>query len=412
MNPIRLRFRPIPPSTRLLALFVALASAAFGQSWESLDVGSVGAAGSSTDDRGMITIRGSGTDIWGTADGCHFLARPYSGDLALAVRITSTGSGHAWAKVGLMMRQDLTPGARAVLAYATAGGHVGLQARNAAGASSAVVRDTTATGPYWLMLDRVGDTFRAYRSADGDNWTKIGEITVAMTGPIRVGLAVSSHDNTALQVATADNFSLVEAAPPANAVVADANGWAGGDIGAVGSAGTSTLSSDASTITLRAGGGDMWGSADALRLHYRQRPGDGMVAARVASLANTDVWAKAGVMIRSTFDSTSPNAAMVLTPGGNCGFQARTAPGAATTYTAGPRVSIGHWVGVTRAGDVFTGFVSPDGVNWTQVGSARIAMAADVFFGVAASAHSTSGVQTTAVFDHVSSPADALPPPP
>jgi hypothetical protein len=35
-------------------------------------------------------------------------------------------------------------------------------------------------------------------------------------------------------------------------------------------------------------------------------------------------------------------------------------------------------------------------------------MAADVFWGVAASAHSNSGAQTAATFDHVSSPVDSF----
>ena len=68
-------------------------------------------------------------------------------------------------------------------------------------------------------------------------------------------------------------------------------------------------------------------------------------------------------------------------------------------------------MGVTRAGNVFKGFVSADGVNWTQVGSAQITMGTDAFFGVVASAHSNTGAQTTATFAYVSAPDDALPPP-
>lgn len=394
---------------------VMAAGTAVAQTWSSRDVGTVGFAGSSTDDRGWITLRGSGADIWNSADGCHFLALPQSGDVTLAVRVLDVGGNNAWAKVGLMMRQDFTPGSPAVMAYATPGNHVGLQARAAAGAATTAVADGMTPVPTWLMLDRAGNVFRAYRSADGDNWTKIGEVNLTMTGSIQVGLAVSSHNNAGLQIATLTDFTLVTppASPPPPPTVevqgSTIMGWSGGDIGAVGATGTTT--SDGSSFTVRAGGGDMWGAADALRMQYRRYVGDGMVAARVVSLTNTDAWAKAGVMVRGTFDSTSPNAAMVITPGGTCGFQARSTPGGATTFTTGPRVAVGHWVGVTRAGTQFKGWVSPDGINWTQVGTAAVTMPDDVFFGVVASAHSNTGAQTTATFDHVSSPDDSLPPP-
>lgn len=568
-------------------LFVPLINA---QTWTDQDVGVVGIAGSSIESEGTITLRGSGADIWGVSDGFHFRATTQTGNGAVVVRVTTAGSGHAWAKVGLMMREDLTPGAKAVLAYATPGNHVGLQARATAGDNTVVVADSGGTTPVWLLLDRVENVFEAYRSTDGENWTRIGRTTVTMSETIYVGLAVSSHNNAVLQVATLDNFAQLDvgklaeptnlritertaytfglawddngggttafqverssgsdapfahvgttavgatvftdttvtpsgifryrvravseggasiysnivmgqtafdpfvaapsnlhvvsatstalqlgwtdnsdnetqfelsrrqqgaaeftviALPSANSTsyhdtgllensgydyrlravrngvfsayatlgagttLATSSNWAGGDIGVVNSAGQTQVGSDGNAFTLVAGGGDMWGSADALRLHYRHWNGDGLIAARVTGLTNTDAWAKAGVTIRATFDSTSPNATMVLTPGGNSGFQARTSPGGATTFTAGPRVSFPYWVGVSRAGNLFKGFVSSDGINWTQVGSAEIAMSDNAFIGVAACAHSSNGAQTTAVFDQISAP-DWMPPP-
>jgi hypothetical protein len=47
---------------------------------------------------------------------------------------------------------------------------------------------------YWLKLIRKGNTFYAYGSIDGKEWTPIGEKTVAMKGSVYVGFAVDSND--------------------------------------------------------------------------------------------------------------------------------------------------------------------------------------------------------------------------
>src|SRR6185295_1271198 len=73
-------------------------------------------------------------------------------------------------------------------------------------------------------------------------------------------------------------------------------GWLTLDIGAVGYAGS--VNYDGSTYAASGAGADIWDSADAFRFTYRTLAGDGEMIARVASLDNTDAWAKAGVMIR------------------------------------------------------------------------------------------------------------------
>src|SRR4029077_5382618 len=57
---------------------------------------------------------------------------------------------------------------------------------------------------------------------------------------------------------------------------------------------------------------------------------------------------------------------------------------------------------LVRTGSSFTAFASPDGVNWSQVGSAQtITMAQNVFIGLAISSNDNT-LLTTATFDNVS----------
>jgi hypothetical protein len=67
--------------------------------------------------------------------------------------------------------------------------------------------DATAvvTKPYWVKVERVGDSFSGYLSADGVTWTQLGTAqTIVMTGPVMIGLAVCSHDAA---IATGAEFS-------------------------------------------------------------------------------------------------------------------------------------------------------------------------------------------------------------
>src|SRR5687768_16408882 len=89
--------------------------------------------------------------------------------------------------------------------------------------------------------------------------------------------------------------------------------WTSRDIGFVGVSGSTSHS--AGTFTVRGGGADVWGTADAL--HYVSQPlsGDFDIVAHVASIENVHAWTKAGVRIRETQSAASPQAFMLASPG-------------------------------------------------------------------------------------------------
>ena len=80
---------------------------------------------------------------------------------------------------------------------------------------------------------------------------------------------------------------------------------------------------------------------------YQTLNGDGEIVARVDSLQNTNVWAKAGVMIREDLAGDAPNALVATTPGNGTTFQWRATRGGASAYTAG---FAGHRAPVGSAG--------------------------------------------------------------
>ncbi|HSV98844.1 MAG TPA: LamG-like jellyroll fold domain-containing protein [Sedimentisphaerales bacterium] len=159
-------------------------------------------------------------------------------------------------------------------------------------------------------------------------------------------------------------------------------------------------------ILMNAIGADIWNYGDEFRYAYKTLTGNGTMVARIESLGNSDAWAKAGVMIRQSIEPGSTHAFMSVTVSGGNGasFQQRlTANGISTNNdNTGPAVSVPYWVKIERTGDAFSGFISPDGVTWTQLGTAQtITMTGPILIGLALTSHNTT-VTTAAEFSNVS----------
>lgn len=363
--------------------------------WRSQDVGAVGVPGSAIESGASVQLAGSGADIWETADAFRFRHQPWTGDGELVVRVSSLTYTDAWAKAGVMFRESLDAGSRNVFIAVTPANGVAFQHRSATNAGSTYTGGSRAVAPRWLKLTRTGDTFTGYESADGSAWAQVGSVTLPLPATVQVGLAVTSHNNATLATAGFDNIALAAgSAPPPPPPTST---WSQGDIGGVALAGSSEI--NGSTITVRGSGADIWETADGFRFVYRAMTGDCEVRAQVASLTNTNPWAKAGVMIRESTAANARNAFACVTAMNGSGAQARTATGAATSYTSGPWVSAPHWVRLVRAGNRITASTSFDGVNWTQGASQDVIMGATVLVGFAVTSHDNTQLNT-AVFNN------------
>ena len=113
------------------------------------------------------------------------------------------------------------------------------------------------------------------------------------------------------------------------------------------------------------------------------------------SVANTNAWAKAGVMIRETLEPGSRHATCVVTPTSGVSFQRREATNGASTSADAAGFTAPYWVKITRTGNVFKAERSADGKTWTQVGTdLTIAMSANAFIGLAVTSHNAAAYCT------------------
>lgn len=165
------------------------------------------------------------------------------------------------------------------------------------------------------------------------------------------------------------------------------------------------------TFTVKGGGADVWGTADAFNYVWQPISGDADVITRVGSVEYVQAWVKAGVMIRERLSADSPHAFMLASAGKGLAFQRRTVAAGVSSSTAGPFVSAPVWLKLERRGNTISAFQSGDGANWTLVASDTFAMPPTVYAGLAVSSHDATRL-ATATFDNVRVQTATPPPPP
>jgi regulation of enolase protein 1 (concanavalin A-like superfamily) len=144
-------------------------------------------------------------------------------------------------------------------------------------------------------------------------------------------------------------------------------------------------------------GTDIWDVADQFRFAYKSLSGNGSIIARVDSVAPTDPWSKAGVMIRETLDAGSAHAFVTATPTPSHGvsYQRRVAAGGTSTNTDVDMlgVALPYWVKLTRTGTTLAAQRSLDGVTWTDITvspALTFTMGSNVYIGLAVTSHMAS----------------------
>ncbi len=197
---------------RLFCMFLMalLCSAAYAADWVSEDIGDDGDVGSTDVSGGVWTIEAGGHDIWDAADDFRFIYQEVSGNFEISFEAVSLVAINDWSKVGPMARQSNAADSQYIFTLTRAlDGNKYFQERmtTAGGASGNGGELADAGGfPVWLMLSRLGDDFSGSWSPDGNSWEALGTTTLALTDPLLVGVAVTSHTTGTLTTAVVDNL--------------------------------------------------------------------------------------------------------------------------------------------------------------------------------------------------------------
>jgi hypothetical protein len=177
-------------------------------SWTSSDIGSVGAAGTSSYANGIYTVGGSGADITGSSDAFQYDYTTETGDTTVVAEVTSLTYANVNAKVGIMLRDGTAADAKEVSIFIAPNGIAHFDARTSVDASTSYATALGTAKNEWVKLVRSGTTITGYISSDDATWVEVGSATASMSSTLDAGLAVTAHDAGALETATFANVSV------------------------------------------------------------------------------------------------------------------------------------------------------------------------------------------------------------
>ena len=333
--------------------------------WQWTDVGAVGTPGEAhVGANNEWFVSGAGSNVWGTADSFVFAYQPIR-DGRIFATIDGETNTNSFAKAGIMIRQTLAPGSPEIILDVKPDGGIEFMKRSSPGGQTTFIAGghvpvtPDGSGNVKIGVDlqfaRLGRSISAAFCYQGP-CTILGT-TDFVDGPALVGIAVTSADPSRLNHAHLITPPIVDAVPGEST-----------DVGRVGAPGYATYEEATGRFFVSGAGSNIWGTADSFHYVWQRLTGDSQLVARVVGEQNTSTFAKAGL----TIGDVSPNAARVILdvkPDGGIEFMARPSAGAPTTFVAGSTLSFPVWLRLTRAGDLFTGEISPDGQAWTAVGS-------------------------------------------
>ena len=175
--------------------------------------------------------------------------------------------------------------------------------------------------------------------------------------------------------------------------------WSNQDLGTVAATGSFSVNSN-SVFSVTGSGADLWNTSDGGHFVYRPIIGNAEIVARVLSVPTTHEFSKGGTMFRETLSGSSRNCFMGMTRDYGPAFQYRTNT-TGSSYSYRPVVLPSPmWVRLRRLGNIFIGYRSTDGINWTQHHSISNFISTTAYVGLAVSSH-TDGVLGTSTFDNV-----------
>jgi regulation of enolase protein 1 (concanavalin A-like superfamily) len=160
---------------------------------------------------GTFTIDGGGTGMTGTADAFYFIHVPVSGDRTVTA-LVNFASSSSNARAGVMIRQGLATGsAHASTLFKPAGSNQQIFTVRSTSNGSTSTTAVTSGSPFWLRIQRTGNTFRSFRSSNGTSWSQIGsDTTVTLNDPVELGLAVASGSSGGTARAFISNVTITQ----------------------------------------------------------------------------------------------------------------------------------------------------------------------------------------------------------
>lgn len=214
---------------------------------------------------------------------------------------------------------------------------------------------------------------------------KLGEVT---TKPYRftwTNVPEGTHYVFAKAISTQGRATDASPVPIHVNTTRDIAPWKSTDVGDTGIPGHSTIVDGRYIVK---GDGNITDTTDSFHFMYQQVSGDFEITAKVERDTKVAPHNREGVMVRTSLEPGAPMAMMGVSVRGDDRvgvFYHRAQEGQRVDETEPVLgVTTPYWVRINRIGDIVTGYLSPDGVEWMMVYQMKFPDVEDVFVGLAA----------------------------
>ncbi len=154
---------------------------------------------------------------------------------------------------------------------------------------------------------------------------------------------------------------------------------------------------------IHAAGRDIWSTSDQFHYVYSESGTQDTISisARITSVSNTNIWTKAGVMIRESTDPGSKHVLAAVRPDGQVFMQWRGEAGSNAQWS-GKLLSTKFpvWLKLTKENNQYKGYYSQDGSKWTKLVGTQTFSMDPTLAGLALTSHNMTE-RCAATFDDV-----------
>lgn len=240
-----------------------------------------------------------------------------------------------------------------------------------------IKRATNSGGPFTTIATGIGPVFPAYADT-------------FLTPNTTYYYLVSAVNNLGVGADSAQASATTLPAMPAS--------WEYADAGYQTTPGHATYTNG--TFMVYGAGLDYGGGiSDSFGYSYHTLSGDGTFIARLVAQTNYSGLNKTGVAFRETLSNTSKS---FFLQGSGVTYRTSTGANSSSSGNATNLVtSFPQWFKLNRTGNLFTGSISSNGIDWQLVNSVSITMSNTVLVGLAACSRN-NGWLDTEVFDNLS----------
>lgn len=193
-------------STQVVAMIEVTEDTSIKAPWDNDNIGGT-ANGSAIHSpcEGTYQVTSSGFSM-PNSDVAHFVYVDLCGDGEIIARVTNVNPNTGWG--GVMIRENLQPGARKVALKTSLNNTIRREIRTATNMNFQMQQSAIVPGPVWFRISRTGNMYNLYSSPNGSQWQFAGAAQLNTGNCVLMGIYSESINNNVMVTSIFDEVSV------------------------------------------------------------------------------------------------------------------------------------------------------------------------------------------------------------